>query len=119
DLLRGGAQPWIPVPLPEPLDYLTYVAQATETGWNHLLYAWALRDPLPVLPIPLLREDRAQLDLGACFAAAYDRIAADDEVDYGAAPPPPLLSKSDSLWLGRLLRERGLRKTKPRGGQRK
>jgi hypothetical protein len=119
DLLRGGERPPIPVPLPESGDYLCYVAQATPTGWNHLLYAWALREPLPLLPIPLLGDDRAQLDLGACFAVAYDRIAADDEVNYSAAPPPPPLGKSDTTWMGQLLRERGLRKSKPRGGQRK
>jgi hypothetical protein len=102
--------------VPKSAAYLCYVARATETGWNHLLYAWALRDPLPVLPVPLLGDDRAHLDLGACFAAAYDRIAADDEVDYGAAPPAPPLSKADSAWIGRLLRERGLRKQKRRKG---
>jgi hypothetical protein len=116
DLLRGGMRPWIPVPLPKSADYLSYVAQATPTGWNHLVYAWALRDPLPVLPIPLLGEDQAKLELGGCFAVAYDRIAADDEVDYGVEPPPPALTKRDAGWIGRLLRERGLRKKKPRRG---
>jgi hypothetical protein len=115
DLLRGGVRPPIPVSLPEPATYLSYVAQATPTGWNHLVYARALRDPLPVLPIPLLGEDQAQLDLGECFAVAYDRIAADDEVDYGAQPPPPALDKSDTQWMARLLRQRGLRKHKRRG----
>ena len=110
DLLRGGARPPIPVPLPDSADYLSYVAQATPTGWNHLLYAWALSDPLPILPIPLLGADQAQLDLGRCLAVAYDRIAADDEVDYGTEPPPPPLRKSDTTWIGRLLRECGLRK---------
>src|SRR5262245_53947605 len=119
DLLRGGMRPSIPVPLPASADYLCYVAQATPTGWTHLVYAWALRDPLPILPIPLLGKDQAQLDLGRCFAVAYDRIAADDELDYGAEPPPPPLSKSDTTWMGQLLRVRGLRKKKRRGGQRK
>jgi len=119
DLLRGGVRPRLPVSVPKSATYLSYVAQATPTGWNHLVYAWALRDPLPVLPIPLLGEDQAQLDLGGCFAVAYDRIAADDEVDYGAKPPPPPLSKSATTWIGQLLRERGLRKNKGRGGQRK
>jgi hypothetical protein len=117
DLLRGGVRPPIPVPLARPATYLCYVAEATPTGWNHLVYAWALRDPLPVLPIPLLGEDRAQLDLGACLAAAYDRIAADDEVDYGTAPPAPPLGRGDRTWMGRLLRERGLRPHRPRGRQ--
>jgi hypothetical protein len=118
DLLRGGERPPMPVAPPRSADYLCYVAQVTPTGWNHLLYAWALRDPLPVLPIPLLGEDQARLDLGRCFAVAYDRIAADAEVDYTAAPPLPPLSRSDATWLSRLLRERGLRKQK-RGGRRK
>jgi hypothetical protein len=119
DLLRGGMRLPIPIPAPDSAAYLCYVAQATPTGWNHLLYAWALREPLPLLPIPLLGEDRVQLNLGACFAAAYDRIAADDEVDYATDPPPPALGKSDASWMGRLLRERGLRKRRPRGGQKK
>jgi hypothetical protein len=118
DLLRGGERPAIPVALPRSADYLCYVAQATPTGWNHLVYAWALRDPLPMLPIPLLGEDQARLDLGRSFATAYDRIAADDEVDYGSEPPPPPLRKSDAIWTGQLLRGRGLRKDKRRGGKR-
>ena len=118
DLLRCGVRPRIPVPLPRSADYLSYVAQATPTGWNHLVYAWSLRDPLPLLPIPLLGADQAQLDLGRCFTVAYDRIAADDEVNYDAAPPSPPLRKSDASWMGRLLREHGLRKKKPRGGRR-
>jgi hypothetical protein len=117
DLLRGGVRPRVPVPPPGSADYLCYVAQATPTGWNHLVYAWSLRDPLPVLPIPLLGADQAQLDLGRCFAVAYDRIAADDEVDYGAAAPPPPLRKGDAAWMNRLLRERGLRRKKPPGGR--
>jgi hypothetical protein len=119
DLLRGGARPPIPVPLPDAADYLCYVAQATPTGWNHLVYAWTLREPLPALPIPLLGDDQAQLDLGACFAAAYERIAADDEVNYAGKPPPPLLRKSDAKWLDQLLRTQGFRADKRRGGQRK
>jgi hypothetical protein len=116
DLLRGGERPRIPVALQPSPDYLCYVAQATPTGWNHLVYAWQLSDPLPVLPVPLLGADQARLDLAACFAAAYDRIAADDEVDYRAEPPPPLLGKRDAAWIGRLLRERGFRARKRRGG---
>ena len=86
DLLRGGARPPLPVPCSESADYLSYVAQARPNGWNHLIYAWALADPLPLLPIPLLGIDQAQLDLNNCFTVAYERIAADDEVDYGGQP---------------------------------
>jgi hypothetical protein len=82
-----------------------------------LLYAWTLRDALPALPIPLLGQDQVQLDLGACFAVAYDSIAADDEADYGSQPPAPSLRKRDNSWVNRLLRERGLRKNARRGGR--
>jgi hypothetical protein len=109
DLLRGGQRPPLAVTLPQPADYLAYVAQATPTGWNHLLYAWELREPLPLVPIPLLGSDRALLDLGACFRAAYDRIAADDEADYLDAPPPPALRPDDLAWTEELLRQHGLR----------
>jgi hypothetical protein len=118
DLLRGGVRPGIPVSLPESADYISYVAQATPTGWNHLVYAWTLRDPLPVLPIPLLGADRAHFDLGRCFGVAYDRIAADDEVDYRAQPPLPRLRKGDATWVNQLLREHGFSKGKRRGGRR-
>ena len=109
DLLRGGQRPPMAVTLPQPADYLAYVAQATPTGWNHLAYGWGLRDPLPPLPIPLLGSDRALLDMGACFRAAYDRIAADDEADYVDLPPPPPLRPDDLAWAEELLRQHGLR----------
>jgi hypothetical protein len=118
DLFRGGERPPIPVPLPEGADYLSYVAQATPTGWKHLVYAWTLREPLPVLPIPLLGADQAQLDLGACFTAAYDRIAADTEVNYADRPALPALRRSDAQWLGQLLRAAGYRGKRRRGGRR-
>ncbi len=109
DLLRGGQRPPLTVTLPQPADYLAYVAQATPTGWQHLAYAWSLRDPLPPLPIPLLGSDQALLDLSACFRTAYDRIAADDEADYADLPPPPPLRAEDRAWAEELLRQRGLR----------
>src|ERR1043165_2395138 len=40
DLLRDGARLPIPVGIPASASYLSYVAQATPTGWNHLVYAW-------------------------------------------------------------------------------
>lgn len=110
DLLRGGQRPPLAVPVPAPIDYLTYVAQATSTGWNHLLYTWGLRDPLPRLPIPLLGTDQALLDLGACFREAYDRTAADDEADYPSDPPPPPLREEDAALVDALLRQHGLRR---------
>jgi hypothetical protein len=109
DLLRGGQRPPLSVAVLPDADYLAYVAQATPTGWRHLVYAWGLRAPLPLLPIPLLGADQAQLDLGACFREAYDRVAADTEADYAAEPPPPPLRPDDRTWAETLLRQHGLR----------
>ncbi len=109
DLLRGGQRPPIPVTLPKAFDYLAYVAQAIPTGWNHLVYGWMLREPLPRLPIPLLGEDRVELDLAACFRSAYDRIGAALKVDYDAEPAPPPLRRPDRAWMRKVLRESGLR----------
>lgn len=109
DLLRGGRRPPMDVRLPDDIDYLSYVAQATPTGWNHLAYTWKLRELLPVLPIPLLGHDQVQLSLGACFQESYDRIAADDEADYGQDPPPPSLRGDDLAWVDGVLRAWGMR----------
>jgi hypothetical protein len=109
DLLRGGQRPPIYLSLPAAADYLAYIAQARVEGWNHCAFAWSLREPLPYLPIPLLGADQVRLDLGACFRAAYDRIAADDEVDYRTDPPPPRLKPEDQAWVDDLLRSQGLR----------
>jgi hypothetical protein len=109
DLLRGGQRPPLALTLPQPSAYLAYVAQATPTGWQHLGYAWGLRDPLPTVPIPLLGSDRVLLDLSGCFRAAYDRIAGDDEADYAGSPPPPPLASDDLAWAEGVLRQHGLR----------
>ncbi len=109
DLLRAGQRPPQPIALPHPTSYLAYVAQATPTGWNHLAYPWGLRDPLPILPIPLLGSDRVFLNLGPCFRVAYDRTGADAEADYPGPPPSPPLSPDDSTWADALLRQHGLR----------
>jgi hypothetical protein len=113
DLLRGGQRMPMPVAVPEAADYLAYVAQATPTGWKHLLYTWGIREALPLLGVPLLGTDRATLDLGACFREAYERTAADDEADYAANPPPPPLRPDDAAWLDTLLRDKGLRAPRP------
>jgi hypothetical protein len=108
DLLRGGQRPQLNLAVPQPADYLAYIAQATPNGWKHLVYIWNLRDPLPSLPIPLLGTDLALLDLSTCFRSAYERIAPDDEADYGDPPPPPPSRPDDLAWMNDLLGQRGL-----------
>ena len=115
DLLRGGERPPLPTKPPPDADYLAYVGRATASGWEHLLYGWRLRDPLPRIAVPLLGEDEAVLDLAGCFREAYDRIAADDEAEYAEDPPPPPLSPDDRAWARTIIAERGLLPPQGRG----
>lgn len=106
DLLRSGQRPPIPLELP---GHVVYLAQAALSSRRHLAYGWALRDPLPTIPIPLLGNDHADLNLAACFNHAYDAVAAGEEVDYADDPPLPHLSESEMVWVAALLREQGRR----------
>jgi Protein of unknown function (DUF4058) len=110
DLLRGGERLSVPgVAMPGPYDYLAHRSVLTPRGRVLRTHGWTLRDPLPLLPIPLDWQDRrVHLDLGTCVADAYDAIAADEEAGYGDDPPPPSLRTEDRLWIDALLREKRL-----------
>lgn len=109
DLLRGGTRPPMPIKVPDDPDYLTYLAEATPTGWEQQIYAWNLRDAIPVIRVPLLGSDYAELNIGECLNESYDIIAADDEAGYETDPPPPELREEDAGWVDELLRKKGLR----------
>jgi hypothetical protein len=102
DLLRRGQRIALDGELP-PGDYFAYLTRAE----NHRLtdvWSIALRDTLPVLPVPLLPpDDDALLDLQRavddCFALVrYERL-----LDYTVPPPPPPLSEEASAWLAERL----------------
>lgn len=99
DLLRGGE----PMPAPDrpPCDYSVVVSRA-ERRPEADFWPIGLRDPLPVIPIPLHGPDRdATLDLQALLNRVYDagRYARDV---YGGRPQPPL-RPADEAWAARLL----------------
>jgi len=99
DLLRGGK----PMPAPDrpPCDYSVVVSRA-ELRPEADFWPIALRDPLPVIPIPLRGPDRdATLDLQALLNRAYDagRYA---RYVYEDRPRPPL-GPDDEPWAARLL----------------
>lgn len=94
DLRRGGQRPDIPS-LP-PCDYYALVSQYED---RPKLGFWpiGLRDPLPVIPIPLsLPDPPVELDLKAVLDRAYD--AADyGKYIYHDTPEPPL-AEDDAAW---------------------
>ncbi|MFO0851641.1 MAG: DUF4058 family protein [Gemmataceae bacterium] len=92
DLLRGGPR----TPPNEGLkcDYCAIVSRAEERP-RAGVWAWRLRDPLPVLPIPL-RDSEARLDLKAAIDRLYDEGVYAPFL-YDHQPEPPLRA-DDAAW---------------------
>src|SRR5439155_20488075 len=62
------------------------------------VFAWTLRQPLPILPIPLGAPDADVLvDLGAVFEAAYARGRYARSLPYGKPPRAPM-KREDRRW---------------------
>jgi len=100
DLLRSGA----PMPMRNvpPVDYRILVSRPWERPRAHL-HAFGVREPIPVIPVPLQRgEDEPPLDLGALLATVYDEARYDLRVDYTAPPDPPLAA-ADAAWAAEVI----------------
>lgn len=88
---------------PPPAPYYAYLSRYTHRPYTDV-WPVALRDRLPVLPVPLLPPDEdVALDLQRAVDACYDLVRYERLLDYTAEPPPPPLSEVDMTWLrGRL-----------------
>ncbi|MDH7570760.1 MAG: DUF4058 family protein [Armatimonadota bacterium] len=113
DLLRRGS-PVVAIP-PEamaalpPFDYLVCVSRAAERGKVEV-YRATLRDPLPVIGIPLgAGEEDVALDLGAAVTRVYDAGAYGQRLDYRLPPEEPF-HPADEEWADALLRQAGYRR---------
>jgi hypothetical protein len=63
-----------------------------------MLFTFNVRQPIPVIPIPLLPQDvEPELDLGALVHALYNRARFDLRLNYSKPPVPPL-SKGKMDW---------------------
>ena len=101
DLLRAWPRMPMDTPLPA-CDYLAIIAQFHERP-NCDVWPIYLRQPLPVLPIPLLPPDPAvPLDMGQALRTAYTRARYDLRIDYRKPPAPPL-APQDAEWAASLL----------------
>jgi hypothetical protein len=96
DLLLAGRRLELQRPLP-PGDYYALIANADRRP-DCDVYAWTIRQALPALPIPLAGSDPAiLLDLGAVFAATYQRGRYARSIDYRVPPAVPLRAE-DRDW---------------------
>jgi hypothetical protein len=107
DLLRQGQR----VPMQQPLPAAPYFIFLSRAEKRPLTEIWpiSLREPLPVVPIPLLPDDQdVAIDVQQVFTTTYDLLGYDLALDYTQTPEIPL-PQADSVWAETLLRMAGLR----------
>lgn len=108
DLLRDGARILL-MAEPPPAPYYVYLSRTERRPYSQIWPA-ALRQRLPVTPVPLLEPDPdVILDLQAAVDACFALVGYERLLDYADPPPPPPLSDEDAAWLDDLLRGAGLR----------
>jgi hypothetical protein len=97
DLLRAGKPMPIMIRQPVASDYRILVSRG-RTRPRAKLYAFGVRQPIPPIPIPLLRGDpEPLLDLNTVLHALYERARFDLRLDYTKPPVPPLMEE-DAAW---------------------
>jgi hypothetical protein len=102
DLLRGG--PRLPLEDLPGCDYYALVSRAEERP-RVGIWPFRLRDPLPLIPIPLRPSDPdARLDLQQVLHHVYDDAGYEDYIYTGA--PQPLLQPADAAWARELTPKR-------------
>jgi hypothetical protein len=106
DLLRGGHR--TPVEGRPVCDYCVVVSRPGRRPAADI-WAWGVRDPMPVVPIPL-RDGEAEpvIDLRAVLDQCYDAGRLGDGL-YDD-PPEPSLAASDAAWAATLLPPRRRRR---------
>ena len=103
DLLRRFPRMPLQGTLPKS-DYLVVVSNAYERPECDV-WPIGLRQPLPVLPIPLIRPDKpVPLDVGKALRTAYQRARYDLRINYHS-PPTPRLDKKDVAWAHALIEQ--------------
>ncbi|AFZ07997.1 hypothetical protein Osc7112_3642 [Oscillatoria nigro-viridis PCC 7112] len=89
-------------------DYRILVSPSNRRPFAEL-YAFNLRDSLPIFPLPLREEDVEPIvNLPELFAGVYDRAGYDYRIDYNQEPVPSL-SEEERVWATQLLQEKELR----------
>ena len=107
DLVRRGAR----VPMRKPLPDQPYFVLVSRAENRPVLDVWPIgfRDPLPAIPVPLLKNDAdASLMLQKAFSDVYDLIGYELMIDYTKPPDSPL-PKTIAPWTNTLLRKAKVR----------
>ena len=100
DLLRRGTRPFIHPMMPRAHYIVTLMRAGTQ---RTEVWAMQVRDPLPVLPIPLAEPDPdVPLNLRQAIDLIYERSLYELSIDYRKDPPPPEFEAADREWMGAL-----------------
>jgi hypothetical protein len=104
DLLVGGNRLPLAGPLPT-ADYYAFISRSDRRP-NCEVYAWTVRQQLPVIPIPLRAPDADVLiDIGKVFQHTFRRGRYARSLAYGQPPSAPL-SGADAQWANALTTQR-------------
>jgi Protein of unknown function (DUF4058) len=100
DLLRSGD----PLPMlgAATSDYRILVSRSDHRP-KAQLYAFNLRQPIPIIEIPLAADTSTTLDVQPLLHQIYDRARLALAIDYQQPPIPPL-SQADRAWLNATIR---------------
>lgn len=94
---------------PPPAPYYVYLSRVQRRPYTQI-WPIALREPLPVVPVPLLPPDPdVPLDLQAAVKACFDLVGYERLLDYAGPLPPPELDEDEAAWVDEVLRTAGLR----------
>ena len=96
DLLRRDTRPF----KHELIERSDYCANLVKGGSETQVWSFNVTDLLPVLPVPLLPEDKAiPLDLGQALDLVYQRSYYRNSIDYTKTPPPPNFPAETLVWI--------------------
>ncbi len=102
DLLREGRR----VPMRKPLPDYPYYVLLGRAESRPVIDVWPLgyRDPLPIVPVPLLPGDAdVALDLQAAWRSIYEAFGYELLTDYSRPPKVPM-PPEDAAWAAELLK---------------
>ena len=100
DLLRRGERPMEHPFLPK----AHYIVSLVRAGIGKAqIWAMNIKDPLPVVPIPLKHPDEDNfLDLDEAFKDLYQQGVFEKSIDYTEMPPPPAFTEEEIQWINGL-----------------
>jgi hypothetical protein len=104
DLLLGGHR--LPMRRPLPAGEYFALVSRSENRPDCEVYAWSIRRPLPIIPIPLSAPDTdVFLDLQVAFDQTFGDAPYGDSIEYALPLDLPLASE-DRAWAEQLARHR-------------